>query len=498
MATQLEIFRAWAGTLADLRGTMALLDWDRDTVMPASGSSARAQGLGTLASLYHRELTRPDIADVLDAVADDADATGALRREVELLRHERDRASCLPEPLVRELSEASSISVVRWAEARARNDWDDLYRPLARVVALKRDQAAAISGGGSDYDALLDEYEPGAHAGELARIFDSLARRLTALIAEARGLPAPRLPDRFWPRARQLELAHDIAEMIGFDLHKGRIGTAAHPFSTQIGLGDVRFTTRIDERNPTSSILSVLHESGHAMYEQGMPTEFARTALAEAPSLGAHEGQARFWENHVGRSRAFWQIIEPRMHSLFPEAMHGLDADIFFAVTNHISPTLIRVDADEATYNLHVLLRFELEMGLFNGTLEVADLPEAWNSRMHDLLGIDVPGPADGVMQDVHWPDGMFGYFPTYALGNLYAAQLADAADAELGSLDAAIGQGDFRAILGFMRERIHRHGAMLPTSELIARATGAPLSPEPLIAHLERRVATLSTAVHR
>jgi len=491
MPSESERFRAWAGTLADINGTIELLDWDRDTTMPASAADSRGHQLGTLAALYHRELVRPEYGHVLAALAADPDADPYIRREAQLLAHRRERAERVPESLVREVSEASSEALAVWTEARERGDWEAVRGPLGRLVALKRREADAIGAGGEPYDALLDQCEPGARSAELAPAFAELTERLGPLVAAGSARVERPLPERHWPRAAQLQLAYDIAELIGFDLAQGRIGESAHPFSGSSGFGDVRFTTRIDESNPISSVLSVLHEAGHAMYEQGFGAVFARSALWDAPSLGSHEAQARFWENHVGGTAAFWQIIESRMRELFPEAMRGLAARDFYAATTTVRPSLIRVEADEVTYNLHIVLRFELERALINGDLEVADLPEAWNGRIKELLGIVPSRPADGVMQDVHWSCGLFGYFPTYTLGNLYAAQLAAAADAEIDGLERAVAHGAFGQILRFMRERVHRHGAFYPTAELMTRATGVPLSADMLIAHLEHRTAT-------
>jgi len=489
MSTQSELFRSWAGTLADLEGALALLDWDRDTTMPPSGADARGHQLGTLAMLHHRELLRPEFGEIVAELAADPGADPTVRREAQLLARQRERAERVPETLVRGISEAASKALAVWTEARVRGDWHALREPLDRLVVLKRHEAEAISGGHELYDALLGEYEPGAHAADLVPIFATLSARLGPLVAAGSARRAHTLPVREWPRTAQLQLAHDVAALIGFDPSEGRIGESAHPFSSSSGFGDVRFATRVDERNPIRNVLSVLHEAGHAMYEQGFDPALARTVLWGAPSLGAHEAQARFWENHVGGTLEFWQFIEPRMRELFPDAMRGLGAEDFHAATATVRPSLIRVEADEVTYNLHIVLRFELEQALIAGALDVRDLPDAWSARMRDLLGVVPHSPADGVMQDVHWPSGLFGYFPTYTLGNLYAAQLAATVDTALGGLAAAIAAGAFGDILGVMRTRIHRHGARYPTAELLERAAGAPLGADMLIAHLERRL---------
>lgn len=489
MSSQSELFRTWAGTLADINGALALLGWDRDTAMPPSAADTRGRQLGTLAALYHRELVRPEFADIVAGVARDPDVDPLTRRSAQLLAHRRARAERVPEALVRATSEAASEALAVWVEARPAGDWNALRGPLDRLVRLKRHEAFAISAGHEPYDALLDDYEPGTLTSELVPVFATLSERLAPLVAAGTARPPHTLPPRHWPHAAQLQLARDVATLIGFDFAEGRLGESAHPFSSSFGFGDVRFATRIDEHNPISNVLSVLHEAGHAMYEQGFDPAFARTVVWDAPSLGSHEAQARFWENHVGGTLEFWQVIEPRMRELFPEAMRGLTAADFHAVTASVRPSLIRVEADEVTYNLHIVLRFELERALIDGDLEVEDLPAAWNERIRELLGVCPASPSDGVMQDVHWADGLFGYFPTYTLGNLYAAQLASTADIALGGLSAAIANQAFGDILGFMRTRVHRYGAMTSSAVLMERATGMPLGADMLIAHLERRV---------
>lgn len=475
------------GTLADLAGAAGLLGWDRETLMPPGGSDGRARQLGTLAALRHRELVRPDAGEALAALAARDDLDDDQRGMLRLAVRERDRALTVPEALVREISEACSRGVSAWVEARAADDFAAYAGPLARVVELKRREAEAIGVGDEPYDSLLDEFEPGARAADLEPVFAGLRARLTPLVAEAAARPAVDLPPREWAADGQMALAHEIARMVGFDEHSGVIAQSAHPFTGSPHRGDVRFTTRLMADSPIGSISAVLHELGHALYEQGFPGEVDRTPLYDAPSLGAHESQSRFWENQVGHTRAFWERIEPVMRRIFPEAMSGLDAGLLHRAAHRVTPSLIRVEADEVTYNLHIVLRFGLELALIRGDLQVADLPGAFADGMQELLGIRPPTDALGAMQDIHWADGLFGYFPTYTLGNLYAAQLAEVAEAELGGVERAIAEGRFAEILAFMRDRIHRHGARLPTAELMRRATGADLSADPLIAHLER-----------
>ena len=477
----------WMGTLADLGGAAGLLGWDRETLMPPQGAEGRARVLGTLAAMRHRELVREDAGEAIAALREDGHLDDDARAMLRLAGRERDRALRVPEALVRELSEACSRCVSAWAEARAADDFGAYAGPLRTVVALKRREAEAIGVGDEPYDALLDEFEPDARVADLEPVFAELRERLTPLVQEASGHEPAHLPPREWAEDGQMALAHEIGHLVGFDESAGVIARSAHPFTGSPHRGDVRFTTRLATDNPIGNISAVMHELGHALYEQGFPGEVVRTPLYDAPSLGAHESQSRFWENQIGRTQAFWEVLEPAMRRLFPRAMPGIDPSLLHRAARVVRPSLIRVEADEVTYNLHIVLRFELELPLIRGDLDVDELPGAFSDGMERLLGIRPPTDADGVMQDIHWADGLVGYFPTYTLGNLYAAQLAEAADLELGGVEHAVAEGRLLEILAFMRERVHRHGARMPTRELMRRATGQELSADALVAHLER-----------
>lgn len=487
-SSQWALFADWAGTLADLAGTAGLLGWDRETLMPPRGAESRARQLGTLAALRHRELVRPDAGEAIEALrAGDGELDDDARAMLRLAARERERALRVPESLVREITEAGSRCVSAWIEARKADDFAAYAGPLRTVIELKRRQAEAIGVGDEPYDALLDEFEPGARAADLVPVFADLRRRLAPIVAAASEREAAELPAREWPEEGQMALAHDIAAMVGFDEAAGVIARSAHPFTSSPHAGDVRFTTRLDPASPLSNIGAVMHELGHALYEQGLPGEVDRTPLHDAPSLGAHESQSRFWENQVGRTPAFWHTLEPALRRRFPEAMTGLDPDLLHRAGQGVRPSLIRVEADEVTYNLHIVLRFEIELALMRGDLDVDGLPGAFSDGMHELLGIRPPSDALGAMQDIHWADGLIGYFPTYTLGNLYSAQLAEAAEAELGGIGRAVEEGRLLDVLAFMRDRVHRHGARMETRELMRRATGRELGPDALIAHLER-----------
>jgi carboxypeptidase Taq len=484
---QWALFAEWAGVLADLSGAAGLLGWDRETLMPPRGAESRARQLGTLAALSHRELVRPDAGAAIEALREDDELDEDARAMLRLAARDRERALRVPEALVREITEAGSRCVSAWIDARRADDFAAYAGPLRTVLELKRRQGEAIGMGDEPYDSLLDGFEPGARAADLVPVFADLRARLAPLVAAASERDAAELPPRDWDEDGQIALAHDIAAMVGFDESAGVIATSAHPFTSSPHAGDVRFTTRLDRSSPLSNIGAVLHELGHALYEQGLPAGDDRTPLHDAPSLGAHESQSRFWENQIGRTVAFWAALEPALRRRFPEAMSGLDPLLLHRASHVVRPSLIRIEADEVTYNLHIVLRFELELALMRGELGVDDLPGAFADGMEELLGIRPPTDADGAMQDIHWADGLIGYFPTYTLGNLYAAQLAEAAEAELGGVARAVEEGRLLDILAFMRERIHRHGARLDTGELMRRATGRELGSDALIAHLER-----------
>lgn len=480
-------FRVWSGTLTDLAGASSLAGWDRETGMPAAGGEGRARMLGTLAAMHHREVVRDDIGEVLERLSEDPGDDAAEAAMVRLAIRDRERALRVPESLVRSLSEASSRCVMTWIEARPADDVDSWCDALAPLVDLTRERARALAAdGGEPYDALLDEFEPGATAAQLEPLFAELREGLAPILEAAAGHGRP-LPAARWDRDAQMDIAHLIGDLVGFDRESGAIAQSAHPFTCSPHVGDVRFTTRTREDDPIGNVTAVMHEAGHALYDQGMPAEHAGTPVHAAPSLGAHESQSRFWENHIGRTRAFWSLMTPHMQAAFPDAMAGLDEDALYHAATFVEPSFIRVEADEVTYNLHVILRFELELALIRGDLAVADLPDAWNAKMETLLGIVPATHTDGVMQDIHWPEGMFGYFPTYTLGSIYAAQLAEAAERELGPLEDLAREGEFDGVLAFLRDRVHRHGATLSAQDLIGRATGLPQRPDELLSHLRR-----------
>jgi carboxypeptidase Taq len=475
------------GVLDDLGRAIRLVEWDREVAMPPRAADARGRQLGTLAALHHRELVRPDVDEAIASLDADGDLDPDRRAMVAEAQRLRARASAVPEELVRTLAEAGAACLASWLRARREDDFAAYAERLGPLIELKRTEAEAVGIGDEPYDGLIDRFEPGMLARELEGIFAELRVRLPPLVEAARDGDGAALPQRDWPGSGQMELADELARALGFDLSGGVIDTSAHPFTQSAGRGDTRFTTRPDPANPIASILSTMHELGHALYDQGLPERFDGTLLNDASSLGAHESQSRFWENHVGRSQAFWRFLEPSLRARFPAQMKDLDGQRFHAAATRVRPSPIRIDADEVTYNLHIVLRFELELALIRDDLRVEDLPGAWSEGMERLVGCRPANDAEGVMQDIHWADGILGYFPTYTLGNLYAAQLAESLEAELGPIEELVGAGEFGALLGFMRTRVHEHGGRYRTRELMRRATGRDLDAEAFLAHLGR-----------
>ncbi len=475
------------GELSDLSRASNLLEWDQETHMPGKGLEGRGAVLGTLAGLHHRLLVAPELSDALDACAEVAQPGSRLAAQVARARHSVDRAVRVDEALARSLALAQSRGTSAWQAARAANDFEAFTPALTELLSLKREQAAAIRPNGGAYDAMLDGFEPGATEAWLEPLFErlegTLAPRVRALTARSAVDESPALGS--FPAAAQAAFGRQMATAIGFDFEAGRLDETAHPFCVGVNPGDVRLTWRWYEEDFRPGLFGILHEAGHGLYEQGLPTDQQRLPIGGAVSLGIHESQSRLWENHVGRSRGFWQWAKPHFERAFPAA-GPLDVDALWPALHTAKPTFIRVDADEATYNLHVAIRFGLERRLFSGELEVPDLPAVWDEAYGSLLGIRPSGPAEGVLQDIHWAHGLFGYFPTYTLGTMAAAQLFSAASRDLGDLDAAFAAGDFHPLLDWLRTNIHVHGARFGAPELIERATGQPLTADHLVDYLK------------
>jgi carboxypeptidase Taq len=477
-----------------LASCSALLGWDEQTYLPRGGSSYRGDQMALLAGLHHERGTDPRVGELLEAVeASDlvAELGSPESANVREWRRGFDRVAKLPHTLVEELARTTSIAQQEWVEARKASDFNKFRPWLVSIIDLKRQEAACLAAGGDLYDALLDDYEPGAKGKELAALFEALRRDLVPFVASiaesGKGSKAGALEGDY-PIDRQKIFGEMVASVVGFDFERGRLDTTAHPFCSGIGPGDTRITTRFDPRDFASAFFGILHEVGHGLYEQGLDPSHYGTPMGEAVSLGVHESQSRLWENGVGRSKAFWEHWLPQARRFFREPLHAVGLDAFHKAINRVEPSLIRVEADEVTYNLHILIRFKLEQALIGGDLSVDDLPAAWNERYREDLGVTPPDDAQGCLQDIHWAAGLVGYFPTYTLGNLYAAQLYARADADLGGLESQFARGDFAPLLTWLREKIHRNGQWYRAADLIRLATGAALDHRPLVQTLKAK----------
>jgi carboxypeptidase Taq len=463
--------------------TASLLAWDQETYMPPKAGAYRAEQLSQIAGLTHRLATAPEIGDWLKSCEDSlppcADEEETLTRaaNVREWRRDYDRATKLPGRLVEEFARTTSLGRDAWAQARRDSNFPAFAPWLEKILALTREQAECWGYATCAYDALLEGYEPGARAAELAPVFADLQRQLTPLLPALEKITGAVDPARLegeYPVEAQRALNREIAEAIGFDFEAGRIDTTVHPFCTEMGPRDCRLTTRYNARNFTSSLSGTMHEAGHGLYTQGLDAAAFGTPMGTFVSLGIHESQSRLWENQVGRSREFWACWYPRVKKIFP-SLEALPLDDFWMLLNRVKPSHIRVDADEATYNLHIILRFEIERRLMAGELAVADVPAAWNARFEEIFQLPVPDDARGCLQDTHWSCGLIGYFPTYTLGNLNGAQLYAAALRQEPAIAAELAAGKYGRLLAWMREKIHRHGRRYSPTELIERATGEP-----------------------
>ncbi len=475
----------------------SLLGWDERTMMPAASGDYRAEQMTYLAGLVHERRTHPRVGEWLeqllnsDLAADPHSDTGATIRH---LKRQYDKKIKLPQKLVEELTRVSVQGQQVWVEARANNDFATFRPILEKTFALKREQADALGFVECRYDALLDDFEPEMLTSHATKVLADLREQLVPLVAEIRDCgrkPNEQLLRGEFPAAQQEAFGKHVAAAVGFDFHRGRLDVTAHPFCTSVGPHDCRITTRYEEDFLPSAFFGILHEAGHGIYDQGLRPDHYGLPLGEANSLGIHESQSRLWENLVGRSRPFWEFFYGQLKTTFPKFASVTLQEFYYAI-NDVKPSLIRVEADEATYNLHILIRFELEQALINDELRVGDLPAAWNEKYQHYLGLTPPNDADGVMQDIHWSAGLIGYFPTYSLGNLYAAQFFEQADADLGGLTAMFRCGEFQALRDWLRKNIHDQGQRYSSAELVERITGKPLTHAPLMRHLRGKFGPL------
>jgi carboxypeptidase Taq len=494
MGEKFDALKARLGEIHNLNMAAALVSWDQQTYMPPGGAEAKAAQLATLSRLSHEMFVSDETGRLIEDAA----------REVEAMPYESDEASLvrvirqdyaeqtkLPTELVAELTRQTTLAHGVWASARANNDFRTFQPALEKIVELTVRQAEYLGYENEPYDALIDQYERGITTQQVKAIFDAHKPELVQLIADIRA-NADAVSDALLHQPfdidRQRAFGLEVVQAYGYDLNRGRQDVAVHPFCTNFSRNDVRITTRFNPDWLNPALFGTMHESGHAMYEQGVAPSLEGTPIGTGTSLGVHESQSRMWENMVGRSKGFWSWALPKLQASFPDQLGGVDLDTFYKAINKVQPSFIRVEADEATYNLHIMLRFELETEMVAGKLNIADLPEAWNERFEAFFGITPPSDTVGVLQDVHWSSGLIGYFPTYALGNLLAAQYYNQALKAHPSIPDEIASGKFDTLRGWLNTHIHQHGRKFTSAELTQRVTGESIQSRDYIQYLKTK----------
>jgi carboxypeptidase Taq len=494
---QLQELKNRLAEVFDINRAIALLDWDQQTYMPPGGSENRGHHLATLQQIAHIKFVSDEIGRLLDdlqpyAAQLEPDSDDA--RLVKVTRREYDKQTRVPAKWVEETALATTAAYAAWGKARAENDFPSFQPYLERIVDLLHQYAEFFTPYQHVYDPLVDIFEPGMKTADLKAIFGALRPQQTELIRKISS--RPQVENSFlhlaYDEQKQWDLGVEIITKMGFDWNRSRQDKTLHPFTTGFGWGDVRITTRVLPDYLNGALFGTLHEAGHAMYAMGADKSLDRSPLFGGASSGVHESQSRMWENLVGRSYPFWQHFYPRVQGSFPSQLGNVSLDAFYKAINKVEPSFIRVEADEATYNLHIMLRMELEIALMEGQLTVKDLPEAWRLRFQEFLGVTPPDDAQGVLQDVHWSSGMIGYFPSYALGNLIGAQLWERINADIPDLADQIRQGEFSTWLGWLRENVHRHGAKFEPQELIQRITGSKIDPAPYMRYLDQKFSAI------
>lgn len=489
MATEFEALKSRLEDLNAIQAAIAMMDWDQQTYMPRGGAEARAEHVSILSRMAHSLFTADETKNLLSkAKADDEDQAAMLR----VVKRDLDLATKIPTELVAEKSHLAAVAHELWVKARAENDFKGFAPTLERMFEIARKEAEYLGYKDHIYDALLDQYEEGATAADARKMFDDLKAPTVSLVQRIADQPETDDSKLYgeWEIDKQRQFTEKLVRAIGFDMDRGRQDIAPHPFCTGWSVGDIRLTTRY-KPYIGSAIFGSLHEAGHGMYEQGSPANWDRTPLAGGVSLGLHESQSRTWENIVGRSKAFWQHFLPDLQQTFP-ALGSFDLNSWYRAINKVKPSLIRVEADEVTYNLHVLIRFEIECDVLTGALAIKDMPEAWNSKYESYLGIRPPSDSEGCLQDVHWSQGSIGYFPTYSMGNLLSYQIWNALTKDLGDPFALIGKGEFAPVLGWLREKIYSKGRKYTPRDLVMRVTGKPMGAQDYVDGLGKKYAEI------
>ncbi|MBK9207805.1 MAG: carboxypeptidase M32 [Anaerolineales bacterium] len=491
MSGKLDQLKEILGEVSDVYHAASVLEWDQQVNMPPGGSDARGQQLGTLSKIAHEKSTSDEVGKLLqdlkyeftDAESDDAALVRVSARNY-------DKATRVPSQFVSKQAIVTTKAFEAWVEAKGKSDFS-IFRPhLEKVVELVQEYISFFPPADHPYDILLDDYEPGMKTSEVKEIFNNLRPKQVELIKSIKS--ARQVKDDFLHKKYNEKKVWDFSEAViskfGYDFNRGRQDKAPHPFQTTFSVNDTRITNRFESENPLSTLFSAMHEAGHAMYEQGSNPIYERTPLAGGTSLAVHESQSRMWENLVGRSLPFWEYFFPELKKTFPSQLDGVSAKSFYKAINKVEPSMIRVNADESTYNLHVMLRLELEIGMVEGKFAIKDLPEIWNAKMQDYLGIVPPNDAQGVLQDVHWSSGLMGYFSTYALGNLVSAQLWEKINADITDLDDQIRKGKFDSLLGWLREKVHIFGHKYDPQDLIEKVTGSKIDSAAYVRYLTKK----------
>ncbi len=491
MSNKLKRLKVLLGEVADLRQIQNVLEWDQNVNMPPGGSEARGQQLATLGRIAHEKATSKRVGKLLEELksefSDPGSDEGAL---VRVAVRDYEKATRVPSSFVAKQAIITTKAFEAWVEAKGKSDFSIFHPHLEKVVALAQEYISFFPPADHPYDTLLNDFEPGMKTADVQEIFDALRPKQVELIKAISS--AKQVRDDFlhkkYNEQKVWEFGESVITRFGYDWSRGRQDRAPHPFQTTFSVNDTRITNRFEEGNPLATLFSAMHESGHAMYEQGSNPAYERTPLAGGTSLAVHESQSRMWENLVGRSLPFWEHFFPKLKKTFPSKLEGVKLKQFYKAINKVEPTFIRVNADEATYNMHVMLRLELEIGMVEGKFAVKDLPEIWNAKMDEYLGIVPPNDAQGVLQDVHWSSGLMGYFSTYALGNLISAQLWEKINEDIKDLDEQIRNGKFEALLNWLRAKIHTHGRKYDPQDLVQKVTGSRINSEAYIRYLTKK----------
>lgn len=491
MSEKFTKLKTLLGEVGDLNAAQAVLGWDQQTYMPPGGAEARGYQLATLGSLTHQKFTSEEIGKLiadLKVEFADADPDSDEARYLKVASRDYDKATKVPSEYVAKFAKLTARGHESWAKAREASDFSLFQTDLEEIVEMRKEYVSFFPPADHPYDTLLDEFEPGMKTTDVQEIFGVLRERQVELLKNIAD--AKQVNDDFmhvnYPEKQQWDFGVEVATKFGYDWNRGRQDKSVHPFTTSFGINDVRITTRFMEDFFPSALFGTMHEAGHGLYEMGVNQEYERTPLNGGASLGIHESQSRLWENLVGRSMPFWEHFYPRLQETFPMQLGNIALPDFYKGINKVEPSLIRVEADEATYNMHIMLRLELEIAMIEGSVKIKDLPELWNSKVNEYLGITPPNDAEGVLQDIHWSFGGLGYFSTYALGNLISVQLWEKLNEDIPNLDEQIRQGKFDALLGWLRENVHVYGRKYEPQELVRKVTGSKITPEPYLRYLE------------